>query len=50
MIGDLKDVKEVQTNKFAESSLGKKAESLSIDKNMSFADRPLAIVYDGCKL
>jgi hypothetical protein len=49
MIGDLKDVKEVQTNKFAESSLGKKAESLSIDKNMSFADRPLAIVYDGCK-
>ena len=48
MIGNLNDVKEVQTNKFAESSLGKKAEAFSIERNMLLADKPLAIIYD-CK-
>ncbi len=49
MTGNFNDVKEVPTNKFAESSLGKKAESVAVDRNISFSDKPLAVEYDRCK-
>ncbi len=49
MIGNFNDVKEVQTNRFAESSLGKIAESFSVDKFRVDADKALAVAYDMCK-
>lgn len=49
MIGNFNDIKETQTNKFAESSLGKKAEDCKVDKNRAFEDKALAFIYDMCK-
>ena len=44
MIGNFCDVKEVPSNKFAESPLGKKAESSYFEKSTIRGDQPLAVI------
>ena len=46
MIGNFCDVKEVTSNKFAESFLGKKAEGSNFEKFMVGGDQPLAVICD----
>ena len=46
MIGSFNDVKEAQPNKFADSFLGRKAESSSLEKFVITGDQALAIVLD----